>query len=456
MQAAAVWIGSSLGVFCAASLLDNVLFVTFCLLTTVTVFHLPFRFRLWKALTVFALCTGIAVLYGLQELKGIGAPKILSFAQVLYPFLCTILFFPRRDFWKSCIVVFGGNLIDVLKYFVLILFFDYSFAADNTALDLLLDVLFCAAGVIIAAGFFLAYARKKDSALLIARINAPLYVLIVLTLVVFMTTLLMFGVNHAGARPTELIFSLANIPLFTGTAIYSAVVLLRTKVSEENYKTMVDMQIRHYAQMEQKNEELRIFRHDFPKQIRPLAACLHEGRIEEAEEILRHFDRRIEYARPRYATGNTMLDTVLECAQQTAEKDGVQIVWKQGGMFPGRGIAPEDIYTIFPNALDNAIEACADVEKPCEITVSSRLTRGAVYVRITNPVAGKVHIHHNHIETTKADKTHHGFGTQSMKKAAAKYGSENLRFSQKDGYFIVDMELQLSPELTSRTDAAGN
>lgn len=101
MQTAAAWIGSSLGVFCAASLLDNVLFVTFCLLTTVTVFHLPFRFRLWKALTVFAFCAVIAVLNGLQEVSGIGAPRALSLAQVLYPFLCTILFSRAGIFGKA-------------------------------------------------------------------------------------------------------------------------------------------------------------------------------------------------------------------------------------------------------------------------------------------------------------------------------------------------------------------
>ena len=454
MQTIASWIGGSLGVFWAFSFLDNLLFVTFCIVTTLTVFHLSARFRFWKALTVFALCIGAAALSALLTIRGVGNEKAASAVQLLFPFLCTAIFFPRKAFWKSSIVVFGGNLIDVLKYFALILFFDYSFAADNAALDLLLDVLLCAASLIVMTGFFLAHARKKDSALLIARINAPLYVLIVLTLVVFMTTLLMFGVNHAGAQPAELIFSLANIPLFTGTAIYSAVVILRTKVSEENYKEMVDMQIRHYAQMEKKNEELRIFRHDFPKQIRPLAVCLHEGRIDEAEEILKHFDSSIEFARPRYATGNTMLDTVLECAQQTAEKDDIQIIWKQGGLFPAEGIAPEDIYTLFPNALDNAVEACRKLGKPCEVVVSSRIAGGEVYVRIQNPFVGKVSVHADGVTTTKADKSRHGFGTRSMKKAAAKYGSDNLRFSQENGMFIVDVVLQLQPELTSRTDAA--
>ena len=444
MQAAAVWLGSSFGAFCAVSLLDNVLFLALYLLSTVTIFHVPFRFKWWKALTVSAVCVGIAVLYTMQMLRGLGGVRTLSTVQVLYPFLCTVLFFPRRDFWKACIVVFGGNLLDIVKYFVLILLFDYSFHAENPALDLLLDALLCVAALIVMAGVFLAYARKKGSALLVSRINAPMYLLIVLTLIVFMTTILMFGINHSGARPVELVFALANIPLFTVTAIYSAVVLLRTKVSEENFKDMVDLQIRHYAQMEAKNEELRIFRHDFPKQIRPLAACLHEGRIEEAEEMLRHFDQSIEYARPRYATGNTMLDTVLECAQQTAEKDGIQIIWKPGSVFPAKGIAPEDIYTIFPNALDNAVEACRKLARPCDVTVSSRVAGDTVYVRIQNPVEGKVNIRSGRIETTKADKSRHGFGTQSIKKAAAKYGSDNVRFSQNGDLFAVEMELRMS------------
>lgn len=443
MQTIASWIGGSLGAFWAVSFLDNLLFVSFCVVATLTVFHLSARFRFWKALTVFALCGGAAALSALLTIRGVGNDRIASGVQFLFPFFCTAIFFPRKDFWKGCVVVFGGNLIDVLKYIALILFFDYSFDADDPPLNLLLDVLLCAGVLIVAVGFFLAYARKKDSALLIARINVPLYLLIVLTLVVFMTTLLMLGVNHSGARPVELIFSLANIPLFTGTAIYSAVVLLRTKASEDNYKEMVDLQIRYYAQMEKKNEELRIFRHDFPKQIRPLAACLHEGRIEEAEEILRHFDSSIEYTRPRYATGNTMLDTVLECAQQTAEKDGIQIVWKQGSLFPAEGIAPEDIYTLFPNALDNAVEACRKLGKPSEVTISSRIAGGEVYVRIQNPYVGKVNVRESGVETTKTDKSRHGFGTRSMKKAAAKYGSDNLRFSQENGMFIVDVVLRL-------------
>ena len=433
MQTISAWIGSSFGIFLTVSFLDNLLFVLMCIVSTLTLFRLSLQNRWWKWLIVVSLCGGIAFLYAMQELRGFGNAKLLSTVQMLYPFVCTVMFFPLKSFWKSCLVVFGGNLVDVIKYFLLILFFDFAYDEGDTALDLWMDTVICFALLIVMTGLFLTLARRRNAALPILQIRLPLYFLIVLTLVVFMTTMLMLGINHSGARPAELIFTLANIPLFTGTAIYSAVVIARTRASEENYKAMVEQQIRHFEQMEKKNEELRIFRHDFPKQIRPLAACLHEGRIAEAEEMLRHFDQSIEYARPRYATGNTMLDTVLECAQQTAEADNIRIVWQSGSVFPRTGIAPEDIYTIFPNALDNAVEACRKRGEPCEVTVSSRVAGDAVYVRIKNPFAGKVNVRRDRVETTKADKTRHGFGTQSMKKAAAKYGSDNLRFTREDG-----------------------
>ncbi len=443
MKTISAWVGDSFGVFLTVSFLDNLLFVLLCIVSTLTLFRLPLRSRSWKWLTAFALCGAVAWLNTMQELRGFGSGSVLSTVQLLYPFFLTGLFFSPRSFWKSSVIVLGGNLVDVIKYFLLILFFNFSYDGRSAALDLCMDTAICFALLIVMTGVFLFFARRRNTELPILQIRLPLYFLIVLTLVVFMTTMLLLGVNHSSARPAELIFTLANIPLFTGTAIYSAVVIARTRASEENYKAIVDQQIRHYEQMEKKNEELRIFRHDFPKQIRPLAACLHEGRIEEAEEMLRHFDQSIEYARPRYATGNTMLDTVLECAQQTAQAEGIQIVWQPGSLFPHTGIAPEDIYTIFPNALDNAVEACRRLGEPCAVTVSSRIAGNAVYVRIKNPVAGKVNVRANGIETTKADKTRHGFGIRSMKKAAAKYGSDNLRFTQENGFFFVDMELRL-------------
>ena len=43
--------------------------------------------------------------------------------------------------------------------------------------------------------------------------------------------------------------------------------------------------------------------------------------------------------------------------------------------------------------------------------------------------------------TTKADKEHHGYGLRSIKKAAAKYGEDNVTFLIEDGTFELRLFL---------------
>ena len=152
----------------------------------------------------------------------------------------------------------------------------------------------------------------------------------------------------------------------------------------------------------------------------------------------------------RYNTGNYRLDTVLFCQQQIAEKDGITINYTFGSVFPREGIDPDDLYVIFPNALDNAIEACRKVEGERKITLRSKIIGDTVYVSIENPVSGKVTIRRGVPQTDKADKSRHGFGFRSMKRAAAKYGDDNLTVSVKDGVFTLQMALRFEqPEQTA-------
>ena len=66
-----------------------------------------------------------------------------------------------------------------------------------------------------------------------------------------------------------------------------------------------------------------------------------------------------------------------------------------------------------------------------------------VYVRITNPCPpGEIKRNAKGLVTTKADKSLHGFGTKSIKKAAAKYGDDNVRFENKDGIFALSFSLK--------------
>lgn len=99
---------------------------------------------------------------------------------------------------------------------------------------------------------------------------------------------------------------------------------------------------------------------------------------------------------------------------------------------------------IFGNTLDNAIEACEKISESDNkiISVSVNCTNGFIFITITNPVLEKVIVHNNHIETTKKDRTSHGFGLYSLEKIAKKYDGE-MTISSEDYTFTISLELCL-------------
>ena len=111
-------------------------------------------------------------------------------------------------------------------------------------------------------------------------------------------------------------------------------------------------------------------------------------------------------------------------------------------MFLAEGIAADDIYTIFPNALDNAIEACRLVEGAREITVSSRVSGNTAFVSVKNPCAAPVVLKKGMPQTNKKDKNAHGYGLRSIKKAAAGYGSDNVEIISGNNTFELRLSLQ--------------
>ena len=69
------------------------------------------------------------------------------------------------------------------------------------------------------------------------------------------------------------------------------------------------------------------------------------------------------------------------------------------------------------------------------------MDRQTVFVTVRNPVAGEVRTKNGLPQTSKADKAAHGWGLRSIKKAAAKYGEDNVTFLIEDGTFELRLFL---------------
>ena len=435
-------LGHSPVLYAVLSAVNMLLILLFCILGAYAAFHAPPR-RHWAPLAAagaLALACGCVRPFAFE--LSLNAVRLWNVCATLLPFVCVVLLYPKKSMFKAALTAFSYEFTEAVKYVLLLLFFNYDNNNVNDPLELTLELALNTAALLLLLRLSQRRAKKTAQPLSVTRMGATLYLLIVATLVVFTVSLSLMGSAYNEEAHAQFAFTLLNIPLFAATVAYAVFWLSRSRQQEQSYRQQLAQQIRHYAMMEQMNEDLRAFRHDLPKMLRPFVAFAEDEQTEQAKEIARMLSSFASAQSTRYNTGNYRLDTVLFCQQQIAQKDNITIDWTFGSVFPAEGIDPDDIYTIFPNALDNAIEACRKTEKPCEITVASRIRRDEVLVTVANPITGTVNERSGVPQTDKADKRLHGCGFRSMKKAAAKYGDDNLDFLVEDGKFILRMNLK--------------
>lgn len=100
-------------------------------------------------------------------------------------------------------------------------------------------------------------------------------------------------------------------------------------------------------------------------------------------------------------------------------------------------LSPPDIYSLFGNALDNAIEyESALPEEKRFIRMSVRDMADMLFIRVENYYEGPPIQDGEELHTTKEDHRYHGFGLKSMRHIAAKYGGE-MGIETHDGLFCL-------------------
>ncbi|MBO6285884.1 MAG: sensor histidine kinase [Bacilli bacterium] len=137
-----------------------------------------------------------------------------------------------------------------------------------------------------------------------------------------------------------------------------------------------------------------------------------------------------------YATGNRTLDVVLSDKSMrclikeipfTAMADGKAISF----------LADTDLFSLFHNAIDNAIEYEETLPKENRfISVVVKRNGGMCLIRIENRFEGELVLSNGLPTTTKEDKTIHGYGTKSIARVVEKYGG-SLSITNESGVFTL-------------------
>lgn len=173
--------------------------------------------------------------------------------------------------------------------------------------------------------------------------------------------------------------------------------------------------------------------HDLKKQIAAIrsgAEGTHDEAIREIEEAVQIYDSSVK-------TGNDSLDIILMEKLLYCEKYHIQLTCMADGGKLGF-MSAADIFSLFGNALDNAIESvCKEEEEKRVISLRVACKDTLLKIRVENYFSGTVTLQNGLPVTSKADKKYHGFGMLSMRHVVTKYGG-TMAIEPKPGLFVVN------------------
>lgn len=160
--------------------------------------------------------------------------------------------------------------------------------------------------------------------------------------------------------------------------------------------------------------------HDLKHQVAALRTCVPEDRW---EQYLAELDRCVRIYDSNLKTGSEVLDTVLTEKSLYCEAHQITLTYIADGARLSF-LDPVDVYTIFGNALDNAIEGVSRVEDPEKRLVSVSVTArsGLVILQVENYYEGELSFLDGLPRTTKEQDGGHGFGLRSIRFTVEKYG----------------------------------
>lgn len=244
-----------------------------------------------------------------------------------------------------------------------------------------------------------------------------------------------FGVIYSERNETPrvlliiMVFSILSCLM----AIMQEMSLVHLKQNETELailKHMVHQAKYQYRETKENIDLINIKCHDLRHQISHLRGRVDKEELDKIAEAVDIYDAS-------FKTGNDALDIVLMEKGLHCMKKGIRLTC----MFDPavvQQLKDSDIYSLFGNAIENAMESVAGLdEERRSISISGYESNGFAMVRIENYYDGDITFSEG-LPVTKKSTNYHGFGVKSMKIVVEKYGGE-IEFSVHGDIFRLDI-----------------
>ena len=234
----------------------------------------------------------------------------------------------------------------------------------------------------------------------------------------------------------NLIWLFATVFIF----VFHVLVLERSRQTArvEVAKAIAEREHREHMTLKRNLETMRAMAHDMKYYIEALQRTgmpdrMATNRIEEAVRIYEE----------TFDTGCEALDLLLSDKAVLCASQGILLICSADASRLN-GMDVGDLYSLFGNALDNAVEYLQTVAEPEKRYIRLEVKEAGGFVSFTlrnyctlPPMSAEA------FETTKADKQLHGYGIPNIRSIAARYDGD-LRIERTGTEFVLRVLMQIS------------
>lgn len=219
---------------------------------------------------------------------------------------------------------------------------------------------------------------------------------------------------------------------------------LRKLVDKRTLFYQSDLMQKHCEEVQNMYHQTRGWRHDYHNHIQTMKAHLTMGNLKELEQYLNELDTDLTTVDTVIKTGNVMIDAILNSKISLAKVRNIAVNAK--AIVPkelGNTISEVDLSLIIGNLMDNAMEACMEMEDQEKrfIRVYIDILKGQLYIYVMNAAVGRRKRKGNLYESTK-NKEYHGFGLMRIDKVVEKYHGY-LERQDEENVFATEIMLPL-------------
>lgn len=270
---------------------------------------------------------------------------------------------------------------------------------------------------------YMAFARgiKKDVQLQLKSKNVMVLIaIVVIADIVLSSCVTYYSYKHAD-KFYKCMLAVFNILLCSVLLVHQFELPVRRELEREldTVYELLELERKQYFAVKSNIELVNRQCHDLKYKIRQIG---DSGKV--GDDTLREIEDAISIYGTTVKTDNDALNTILTEKSLFCYRNGINL----SVMADGKSLSfmrDADIYVLFGNAVDNAVEAVTDLPDDKKVIgVSVKRVNGFLAVNIHNYYDHDIVMLEGVPQTTKTDRMRHGYGMSSMRAICDKYNGD--------------------------------